>query len=105
RMELQGFAEEQAALRRVAMLIAQGVPPEEVFAAVAAEAGRVLGADFTFLSRYGPDHSGPIVGPWAQDGTTPVFPVGSPLNRRRPMHPHWAESPPAAIPHPPAWAD
>jgi hypothetical protein len=31
------IAEEQAALRRVAVLVARGVPPEEIFAAVTAE--------------------------------------------------------------------
>jgi GAF domain-containing protein len=46
------IAEEQAALRRVAMLVARAAPPEEVFAAVAAEAGRVLAADVTGISRY-----------------------------------------------------
>jgi GAF domain-containing protein len=45
RMELRGFAEEQAALRRVATLVARAAPPEQVFAAVTAEAGRVLGTD------------------------------------------------------------
>ena len=49
RVELRGFAEEQAALQRVATLVARGMPPEEVFAAVTAEAGRVLGVDFTTL--------------------------------------------------------
>jgi hypothetical protein len=33
--ELKSLAEEQAALRRVAMLVAQGAPLDEVFAAVA----------------------------------------------------------------------
>src|SRR6266516_2788349 len=37
RVELRGFAEQQAALRRVATLVARAGPPEEVFAAVAAE--------------------------------------------------------------------
>ena len=37
--ELQGFAQEQAALRRVATLVARAAPPEEVLAAVIAEAG------------------------------------------------------------------
>ncbi len=32
--ELRVLAEEQAALRRVATLVARGVPPDEVFAAV-----------------------------------------------------------------------
>ena len=44
RAELRGFAEEQAALRRVAVLVARAAPPEEVFAAVAEEAGRLLRA-------------------------------------------------------------
>ena len=52
RVDLRGYAEEQAALRRVATLVAGGAPPEEVFAAVAEEIGRVLGADFTGMSRY-----------------------------------------------------
>lgn len=34
------IAEELAALRRVAVLVARGVPPEEVFAAVTAEVRR-----------------------------------------------------------------
>ena len=58
RVELRGFAEEQAALRRVAVLVARAAPPEEVFAAIAAEAGRVLGADVTGISRYDPDGIG-----------------------------------------------
>ena len=33
------LADEQAALRRIATLVARGVPPEEVFAAVTAEVG------------------------------------------------------------------
>ena len=38
------IAGEQAALRRVATLVARGAAPEEVFAAVAEEAGRLLDA-------------------------------------------------------------
>ena len=45
------IAEEQVALRRVATLVARAVPPDEVFAAVAAAVGRVLRADVTVLSR------------------------------------------------------
>jgi GAF domain len=51
RMELRGFADEQAALRRVATLVARAAPPEEVFAAVAAEVGRLLEVDVALLSR------------------------------------------------------
>lgn len=48
-------AEEQAALRRVATLVARGVPPEEVFAAVTEEAGRLLSLKYASLGRYEPD--------------------------------------------------
>jgi signal transduction histidine kinase len=59
---------EQAALRRVATLVARAASPGEVFAAVAEEAGRVLDVDFTFLSRYEPDDSGTIVASWSGAG-------------------------------------
>ena len=45
------LAEEQAALRRVATLVARGAPPAEVFTAVADELGRLIGAEATFVSR------------------------------------------------------
>jgi signal transduction histidine kinase len=64
RTELRGFAEEQAALRRVAMLVAQGSPPEEVLAAVTDEAGRLLMVDFAVLSRYDADGLATVVGHW-----------------------------------------
>lgn len=44
--------EEQAALRRVATLVARGVPPAEVFEAVVAEMRLILGAENTRLMRY-----------------------------------------------------
>ena len=47
-------ADEQAALRRVATLVAGGARPSEVFAAATDEVGRVLGADVTWLRRYLP---------------------------------------------------
>jgi hypothetical protein len=37
--KLHPLAEEQAALRRVATLVARGTPPQEVFAAVTEEVG------------------------------------------------------------------
>ena len=76
RAELRGFADEQAALRRVASLVAGGAPPEEVFAAVAAEAGRVLTGDITALSRYDADGAQVTVGVWSSTGAPPV-PVGT----------------------------
>jgi signal transduction histidine kinase len=80
RVELRGFAEEQAALRRVATLVARAAPPKEVFAAVAAEAGRLLGADYTVLSRYEPDGAMTVIGGWANSASARPVPVGIRLN-------------------------
>jgi len=72
RMELQGSADEQAALRRVAELVARAAPPEEVFAAVTAEAGRLLAVHLAFLTRYDLDGTGGVVGTWAAPGGSPI---------------------------------
>jgi signal transduction histidine kinase len=64
RVELRGFAEEQAALRRVATQVAQGASPEEVFASVAREAGRLLHADHATMGRYNADGTGMVVATW-----------------------------------------
>ena len=69
------ITEEQAALRRVATLVARAASPGEVFAAVAEEAGQVLDADFTCLSRYDPDDTATIVASWS--GTSAAFTAGS----------------------------
>jgi len=45
------LADEQAALRRVATLVAGGARPAEVFSAVADELGHLIGAEATFVSR------------------------------------------------------
>jgi GAF domain-containing protein len=79
RLELRGFAEGQAALRRVAVLVARGTVPQEVFAAVAAEAGRLLGADFTGVVRYDPDGTGTVLGAWSSTGAALPFPAGTRL--------------------------
>jgi GAF domain-containing protein len=55
RAALARLAEEQAALRRVATLVARGVAAEDVFAAVAEEVGRLLPVEYAGLSRYEPD--------------------------------------------------
>jgi GAF domain-containing protein len=46
------LADEQAALRRVATLVAHATPAQAVFAAVTAEVGQLLHADLTALGRY-----------------------------------------------------
>jgi signal transduction histidine kinase len=76
RVELRGYADEQAALRRVATLVAQAAPPEEVFAAVATEIGRLLGADFTGMCRYDADGMATTIGVWSRTGTRPAPVVG-----------------------------
>jgi signal transduction histidine kinase len=48
------LADEQAALRRVATLVAGGARPDEVLTAVADELGRLIGAEATFVSRVDP---------------------------------------------------
>ena len=55
RGEAERLAEEQAALRRVATLVAKGAQPVEVFDAVAGEMARVLDADQIALNRFEPD--------------------------------------------------
>ena len=69
-------ADEQAALRRVATLVAAGAPPEEVFTAVTVEVGQLLGVDFASTSRYHPDGAVTVVGAWARSGVPPEFPSG-----------------------------
>ena len=62
--ESRRAAEEQAALRRVATLVARETAPDAVFAAVAAEVGEVLGVDATHLGRYDGDGNVVSVGQW-----------------------------------------
>ena len=73
RSEIQALADEQAALRSVAELAAQDVPADEVLAAVASQASRLTGVDFSTLLRYEPDASTEIV---ALDGAPPGIAVG-----------------------------
>ncbi|HEV7809548.1 MAG TPA: GAF domain-containing protein, partial [Candidatus Limnocylindrales bacterium] len=77
RAELARLADEQAALRRVATLVARGVPPSEVFAAVAREVGLLLGVEWTHLARFDPDGSfvSTAVGGWSPAGD--AVPVGT----------------------------
>jgi GAF domain-containing protein/two-component sensor histidine kinase len=68
RAKLARLAEEQAALRRVATLVARGAPPEELFAAVTEEAGRLLSVEYAALSRYEPDRGVTVVAVWGRTG-------------------------------------
>src|SRR5260221_624768 len=64
RDELRKIADEQAALRRVATLVARGAPPPEVFNAVASEMGHILGTRYTLMIRYESDGTMTVVGNW-----------------------------------------
>jgi PAS domain S-box-containing protein len=72
RAALGRLAEEQAALRRVATLVASGRAPETLFAAVANEVGQLLSVDLANVGRYEPDGTLTLV---ASAGD--LFPVGS----------------------------
>ena len=75
--QFRRIADEQAALRRVATLVARAAPSTEVFAAVTAEVGRVLGTDHTSLLRYDPDGGATAVGAWTRTSLAAPIPVGS----------------------------
>jgi signal transduction histidine kinase len=79
RQELLRVADEQAALRRVATLVAQGASPATLFQAVAVETGQLLLADATVLSRYDPDGFLTRVGRWSTPG------VGLPAGDQSPL--------------------
>ncbi|MFB9839319.1 sensor histidine kinase [Actinoallomurus acaciae] len=78
RDELARIAEEQAALRRLATLVAHAAPERDVFDAVAREMGQILGARHTLVVRYEPASSALTVGAWAPtEGDDVNLPLGS----------------------------
>jgi signal transduction histidine kinase len=79
---VRDLAEEQAALRRVATLVASEADPDAVFERVTEEAGRLLGTPSATIVRYESTDSATIVGGWAEAGT-PLIPVGSTISRDR----------------------
>lgn len=74
--QLQRLADEQAALRRVATLVAQAAPSAEILAAVAAEVRRLFAADSAAIARREDGGRVVIV---AVDPNTGDVPVGVPL--------------------------
>ncbi|HWE11062.1 MAG TPA: GAF domain-containing sensor histidine kinase [Solirubrobacteraceae bacterium] len=65
----------EAALRRVATVVAQGAEPAEVFAAVAEGVGQLLAADFAYMGRYGSDGAMTVIAAWP--GAPSSAPIGS----------------------------
>jgi signal transduction histidine kinase len=76
-MTLEALLDEQAALRRLAGLVAESPDSAAIFAAVCAEAGRLLGVRSTNLSRYTADGIDVTLGGWSQGGQH--LPVGTRL--------------------------
>ncbi|GLW20570.1 DUF4118 domain-containing protein [Microbispora triticiradicis] len=77
RDELERVADEQAALRRVATLVARGVRPAEIFGAVAREMGLIVNADHTAVERYEPDRTVALMSFWSASDGGPGPPIGS----------------------------
>jgi signal transduction histidine kinase/uncharacterized protein YoaH (UPF0181 family) len=69
------LADEQAALRRVATLVAEGMPSSELFGAVAREVGTLLDGDFAGMIRYEDDATVSTVATWAAVGEHPAVPA------------------------------
>jgi signal transduction histidine kinase len=60
------LAEEQAALRRVAAVVAGGAVSADVFAAVTEEVGKALGLPYVDMLRYEPDGTATVIGAWGE---------------------------------------
>jgi PAS domain S-box-containing protein len=78
REALERIAEQQAALRRIATLVARSTPPSEVFAAVAEEMAQCLGTTDAEVFRYDPDGAAVVVAAYSPPGT-PALTVGERL--------------------------
>ncbi|MBV8217680.1 MAG: CHASE3 domain-containing protein [Solirubrobacterales bacterium] len=76
RDELTALADEQAGLRRVATLVAQGASAGDVLTAVAAEIGQLLPVDHVLIGRYDTDGGGiTTVGSWSREAGPADFPA------------------------------
>jgi signal transduction histidine kinase len=72
-LELSRLADEQAALRRVATLVAGQATAEEIFASVAEEVARLLPADRGAVCRYEPNGTMTVTAYWtSEDRSIPV---------------------------------
>ena len=75
RAEVHRLADEQAALRQVAVLVAQQPSPSEVFTAVTQAVGLLLDADLAVLHVFPGDGSATTIASWSADG--PMLPIGT----------------------------
>jgi signal transduction histidine kinase len=74
-LELTWLAEEQAALRRVTMLVADQAAADEIFAAVAEEVAQLLGAERGTVCRYEADETMTVLAYWSNESRK--LPVGT----------------------------
>jgi signal transduction histidine kinase len=68
RQDLRQLADEQAALRRIATLVAEGAPSQLVFDAVCEETGRLFGASSVNLVHFTPDDFHLAMSGWSLRG-------------------------------------
>jgi signal transduction histidine kinase/integral membrane sensor domain MASE1 len=73
------LADEQAALRRVATVVAAESPPSDVFEQVTEEVGRLLGLPGAAVVQYHGGGTAKVVGGWSEDGRLRI-PVGTSLD-------------------------
>jgi signal transduction histidine kinase len=71
RAALGMLVDELAALRRVATLVARGVPPPQIVAAVAEEVGRLVSIDGTRILRYEADGTATVIAGWSESVEVP----------------------------------
>jgi signal transduction histidine kinase len=85
--ELERLAAEQAALRRVATMVARESPPEKVFAKVAEELGRLLVVEMVRMIRFEPDGTATVLAAHGvtddrlTQGTNAPIPEGSVIDK------------------------
>jgi PAS domain S-box-containing protein len=68
-------ARQDAALRRLATMVAGEAPPDDIFHAVTEEVARLLGAQTAILVRFGPEAdtaTGVVVAAWSEPGTISI---------------------------------
>jgi GAF domain-containing protein len=74
-VEVERLAGEQAALRRVATLVAKAAAPDEIFAAVAEELAQLSSAGIALVLRYEAEGAATVLGCWNDTGVP--APVGT----------------------------
>jgi signal transduction histidine kinase len=75
RAQAERLADEQAALRRVATLVAQGVPAPDIFSAVSEEVARLFGTAMAAIGRFEADEPA-VVTVGAAEDTRARIPIG-----------------------------